>query len=95
MCDPTPQHSEPLQELAHRLDGDLFVTLFWDREQRCALLCISDPSSGAYLVFPIDEEDAPDAYRHPGRYLPSMAGWQRSTASSDISAADLAERSRS
>ena len=91
MCVHPPQHSEPLQELAHRLDGDLDVTLFWDRDQRCALLCVSDLSSGACLVFPIDEESALDAYRHPSRYLPSMAGWQRSTASSDTSSADLAE----
>ena len=80
MCSYTPQHSEPLQELAHRSEAELDVTLYWDRGQRCALLCLSDTLSGAYLVFPTDEENALDAYRQPGRYLPSMAGWKRSTA---------------
>jgi hypothetical protein len=95
MCVHTPQHCEPLQELAHRLDHELDVTPFWDRGQHCALLCISDQSSGAYLVSPIDEERALDAYRHPSRYLPSMTDWQRSTGSSDTSPACLAETSES
>jgi hypothetical protein len=80
MCSYTPQPSEPLQELAHRSDGQLDVTLFWDHGQRCALLCLSDTSSGAYLVFPTDEESAIDAHRQPSRCLSSMAAWQRSTA---------------
>jgi len=48
MCVHTPRHTHPLQELAHRLDGQLDITLVWDRGQHCALF--SDPSSGAYLA---------------------------------------------
>ena len=95
MCVHTPQHSESLFELTQRSEGEFDVTLFWDRGQRCFLLCISDTSSGAYLVFPTDEENTLDAYRQPSRYLPSVADWQRSMGSSDTSPADLAGSSES
>jgi hypothetical protein len=53
------------RELAHRVNGGMEVTLFWDvRENRLAVT-VSDPRSGESFVLDTELSKALDVFYHP------------------------------
>ena len=58
------------RELAHRVSGDVEVTLYWSAADDSTSVEVWQPASGERLAFVVPGEDALDAFHHPFAHLP-------------------------
>jgi len=58
----------PPNELAHRLNGGMEVTLFWHPEGDELVVSVADSASGDAFAFEVDSSTAVDAFYHPYAY---------------------------
>ena len=64
---PTPNAR---QELAHRVSGDIEVSLYWSPVDDSTSVEVWHPASGERLAFVVPGADALDAFHHPFVHLP-------------------------
>jgi hypothetical protein len=57
-----------MQELAHRSNDGIDVTLFWHRHTGELTVCVCDRRRGAYFEIEPEANDALDAFYHPYSY---------------------------
>ena len=57
-----------LQELAHRANHGIEVTLFWHRQTDELTVCVCDHVHGAYFEIGVEASCALDAFHHPYSY---------------------------
>lgn len=58
----------PPTELAHRENGGVEVSLFWDTDTDELVLSVADSASGDAFAYGVDSATAVDAFYHPYAY---------------------------
>jgi hypothetical protein len=53
------------RELAHRLNNDVDVTLWWDPHTNAVTVSVRDRNSGAHFQLDADGANALDVFHHP------------------------------
>ena len=60
----------PHRELAHRVNGGIEVTLYWDAHDNSTSVEVWQPATEETLHFTVAQEQALDAFYHPFAHLP-------------------------
>jgi predicted lipoprotein with Yx(FWY)xxD motif len=60
------------RELAHRVSGDIEVTLYWSADDNSTSVSILQPATEETITFVVERERALDAFHHPFFYLPHL-----------------------
>ena len=66
---------ETTRELAHRISGDIEVTLYWCVEDDSIHIEVRKPATEESIGFPVARERALDAFYHPFAHLPVAEEW--------------------
>jgi hypothetical protein len=59
----------PRRELAHRVNGGLEITLYWDVRDNTTTIEVHHADTAETIAFPVPAERALDAFHHPFAHL--------------------------
>ena len=59
----------PRRELAHRVNGGLEITLYWDVEDDTTTIEVHHADTAETIAFPVPADRALDAFHHPFAHL--------------------------
>jgi hypothetical protein len=64
-------HDDPHRELAHRISGEVAVTLYWSPDDNSTSVEIFHAATEQTLHFLVPHNHALDAFYHPFAHLPA------------------------
>jgi hypothetical protein len=67
-------------ELAHRISGELEITLYWNEIDRSTGVEVRQRTTGERVVFDVPRAQALDAFYHPFAHLADAVSWVRPDA---------------